>query len=95
MGMDVNQTYCGDHFTIYTNIKSLCCIPETNIMLYVNYTSILKSYKFNRKIKIKSLKNQIILKEGNRKGMTRTKHRRGRWWEQFGKKEVKLYSQMT
>ena len=27
---------------MYTNIKSLCCTPETNIMLYVNYTSIKK-----------------------------------------------------
>lgn len=40
MGMDVNQTYCGEHFTKYTNIESLCCTPETNIMLYVSYTSI-------------------------------------------------------
>ena len=24
---------------MYTNIKSLHCIPETNGMLYVNYTS--------------------------------------------------------
>ena len=34
-----NITWCGNHFTIYTNIKSLCCIPETNIMschLYFN-----------------------------------------------------------
>ena len=23
----------------YTNITSLCCTPETNIMLYVNYTT--------------------------------------------------------
>ena len=38
---DVNQKYCGDHFTMYTNIES-CCTPETNIILYVNYTSILK-----------------------------------------------------
>ena len=30
----------GDHFTIYTSIESLCCTPETNIMLYVNYSSI-------------------------------------------------------
>ena len=37
--MDVNQTYCGDHFAMYTNIKSLCCTPETNIM-YIDYTSI-------------------------------------------------------
>ena len=23
---------CGDHFAVYTNIKSLCCMPEANIM---------------------------------------------------------------
>ena len=34
--MDINQTYCGDHFTIYTNIESLCCTPETYIIFYVN-----------------------------------------------------------
>ena len=42
MGMDVNHTYCGDHFAIYTNIKSLGYMPETSIMLYINYTSIFK-----------------------------------------------------
>ena len=30
MVMDVNQTYCGNRFAIYTYIKSLCCTPETN-----------------------------------------------------------------
>ena len=30
MVIDNNQTYCGDHFIIYTNIESLCCAPETN-----------------------------------------------------------------
>ena len=45
MGTDVNWTYCGDHFNIYTNIESLCCTPETNVMLYVNFTSI---KKYNR-----------------------------------------------
>ena len=39
MVMDVNQTYCGDYFTIYTNIKS-CCTPKTSIMLYVNSLSL-------------------------------------------------------
>lgn len=38
----VNQTYHGDHLTMYTNIESLCCIPETNVILYVNYVSIKK-----------------------------------------------------
>lgn len=28
--MDLNWTYCGDLFAIYTNIKSLPCIPETH-----------------------------------------------------------------
>ena len=40
--MDVNYTYCGEHFTIHISIKSLCCTPETNRMLYVNFISINK-----------------------------------------------------
>ena len=36
----VNQTYGGDHFSIYTKTDSSCCTPETNIMLYINCTSI-------------------------------------------------------
>lgn len=43
--INVNQTYCCDHFTMYTNIKSLGGIPETNIKLCVNYTSIKKKPK--------------------------------------------------
>lgn len=35
--MDVDQTNCGDHFTIHTNIKSLGGTPETNTMLHVIY----------------------------------------------------------
>ena len=33
----IDVTYC-DHFAIQTIIKSLCCIPETNV-LYINYVS--------------------------------------------------------
>ena len=40
MVMNVNWTHCDDSFAIYTYIESLCYIPETNIMLYVNYISI-------------------------------------------------------
>ena len=43
--MDGDWTYCGDHFVIYTDIKSLCCKPEINIMLYVNSASIKKFEK--------------------------------------------------
>ena len=48
MMMNVNQTYRGDHFAICTNVKSLCSTPETNIMFYVNYTSI-KKLETNKK----------------------------------------------
>lgn len=36
---DDGQTYPGGHFEMYTNIKSLCFIPRTNIVVQVNYTS--------------------------------------------------------
>lgn len=28
------------HFTMYTYIKSLCCVPKTNTIVYVNYITI-------------------------------------------------------
>jgi len=34
-------TYCGDHFEIYTNIKSSCSTPENNIMLMATHSRIL------------------------------------------------------
>lgn len=30
--MDVNQTFCSDHFAIYINIKLLYRIPEMNML---------------------------------------------------------------
>ena len=33
MMTDVNQTYYGDRFAVCTNTESLCCTPETNIIL--------------------------------------------------------------
>lgn len=32
MMMDVNETYYGDHFPIYTDTESLCCTLETNTL---------------------------------------------------------------
>lgn len=40
--MDVNQTYCAVHFTIYTYIRASCCTPKTDAMLHVSYISIKK-----------------------------------------------------
>ena len=34
------------HFVMYKNIKSLCCTPETNIILYIDYNSIKKTIWF-------------------------------------------------
>ena len=33
MMTDGNETDSDDPFIIYKNIKSLCCMPETNIVL--------------------------------------------------------------
>lgn len=38
-------TYCGDGFTKYTNIKSLYCAPETDV-LHVNYISTKKKKSY-------------------------------------------------
>lgn len=46
--MHVNWT-C-DYFLMYTNIKPLYCIPETNIMLYANQTSIKNKWLWNNMI---------------------------------------------
>lgn len=32
MVTDANQTNCGEHFAIFTNIESLCYTPETGIL---------------------------------------------------------------
>lgn len=40
--MNINWTCCADHHAMNTNIKSLWYMPETNIMLPINYTSIKK-----------------------------------------------------
>ena len=35
----MNHNCCGDHPEINENIKSLCCVKETNTVLHINYTS--------------------------------------------------------
>lgn len=37
MVFDVNQNYCGDHFTVNINIESSCYILETNVILCLLY----------------------------------------------------------
>ena len=45
MVTDGSQTYPGGHFAMYTNVESVCRTLETNIILYVNYTSKRKKKK--------------------------------------------------
>ena len=47
MLMDINHSFYGDHFAIHTdtNIKLLCFICATNMVVYVNYISIFKKVK--------------------------------------------------
>lgn len=40
---DSNYTYCDEHHVRSRIAESVCCTPETNRMLYVNYNSVLKS----------------------------------------------------
>lgn len=42
MVTDGSSSYRGDHFVTYINIELLCYIPETKIILYIDYTSIRK-----------------------------------------------------
>lgn len=43
--MDGFQTSCGEHFIMYTDVKSLCSTPKPYIILYVNYITIKNIFK--------------------------------------------------
>lgn len=47
MLMDVKYIYCGDHFAIYTNTKSLWSTPESNIMLPVKISKFKNAFSVN------------------------------------------------
>lgn len=42
---DRDYTYCGEHCVMCRIAESTCCTVETNITLYVNYTSITTTTK--------------------------------------------------
>lgn len=42
---DINYSHYSDHFTIYTNITSLCCIPK---LIFISIISQCKKY-FSKK----------------------------------------------
>lgn len=47
MVMDIKYTYCGDRFAMYTNVKSLCGMPENEYNVVDHYTSIKKAKNLN------------------------------------------------
>ena len=53
--------HCGDHFALYTNVKSLCHIQETNIVLCVNYMSIKNIVCLFKKDMVDLTQNQFHL----------------------------------
>lgn len=62
MWTDVSQNYQGDHFTIYSNIESLSCTPEINIMLYGNYIPVKRKHDgYHQGSQIKSMKRNCHL----------------------------------
>lgn len=40
--------YLGEHSIMYIIVGSLCCSPETNLILYVNYSSIKNKNKLKK-----------------------------------------------
>lgn len=45
MVVDGNYIYYSEHCLMYQIVESLCCEPETNLTVYVNYTSVIKILK--------------------------------------------------
>lgn len=45
---DVNETYCGNHFAVYTYAKALRYVPLSHTVLHVNYISLKLEGKINK-----------------------------------------------
>ena len=43
--MAVDQIYCGDHFAIYINFKTLCYIPKTDSVIWKLHLNFLMKKK--------------------------------------------------
>lgn len=64
MVRDGYWTCGGDDFVLYLIVRSQCYTPETNIMLYINYTSIKRIFNNANKTlyekEISSFRKQMI-----------------------------------
>lgn len=75
MVTDGNYTYCGENFIMYVVVKSLCCPPEINIILYISYPSIKKIAKvLKQMIKVRILQQTSGKKKNNVKGKNMGKY---------------------
>ena len=52
----------GDHFIMYINIESLSCTPETNRILYINYTSVKNRGADNKHFRLCGPKKKTFFK---------------------------------
>ena len=62
---------------MYKNIESLCCVPETNIILYVDYNSIKNPNNLDF-IKIKNIR-------ASKDAINRVKRQHAEWEKIFAK----------
>lgn len=60
---DEEPTYRDEHWEMYRIVESLCCTPETNIKLYVNYPGIWKN-KWTKQI---NTENRLVVARGGEK----------------------------
>ena len=60
--MDVNQSYCNDHFTMYTDIE-LGCAPETNIMPIISQFLKRQTWPYTHKVYMQAWEDTQLMKE--------------------------------
>ena len=60
MIMNIKQTYCGDPFTVYTNMKLLHYIPVTNVICQLYLRKKLKKYILQTLSKMQAFKINLV-----------------------------------
>lgn len=58
--------YCGDLFAVYTSVKTLCCIPDTNVKLDINLKIRQKNREKQRTDGTKKIKNTTHKQQNRR-----------------------------
>lgn len=54
---------CDEHMIKYRDLDSLCCTPEINETLYINYTQIIFFFFFENRVSLSSNRNKGYLEK--------------------------------